>query len=265
MSKLQEVHGMMEHTAARVSGSPRDWMAYLDTASRLYRYSFTDNLLIHEQRPDATACAELEVWNEKMNRWVNRGAKGIALIDDRGPRRRLRYVFDIADTHMGRGGKTPFLWELQKRHEDEVLSHLVREYGLEDGEAPTLPDALLAIAAQMTDENMDEALYGIGYELEDTFLEGMDEHYVRTQFRNLVVNSTFYMLARRCGLDVGAYIEEEDFIGITDFNRLSVLSFIGNATSEIAEPVLKDIGRTIRGIVIEEHRRAQEEQLQKER
>ena len=264
MSKLQEVHGMMEHTAARVSGSPRDWMAYLDTASRLYRYSFTDNLLIHEQRPDATACAELEVWNEKMNRWVNRGAKGIALIDDRGPRRRLRYVFDIADTHMGRGGKTPFLWELQKRHEDEVLSHLVREYGLEDGEAPTLPDALLAIAAQMTDENMDEALYGIGYELEDTFLEGMDEHYVRTQFRNLVVNSTFYMLARRCGLDVGAYIEEEDFIGITDFNRLSVLSFIGNATSEIAEPVLKDIGRTIRGIVIEEHRRAQEEQLQKE-
>ena len=108
MSKLQEIRGLMEYTAEEVCRSPRDWMKYLDTAAKLYRYSFADNLLIHIQRPDAIACAELELWNQKMNRWVNRGAKGIALIDDTGPRRKLRYVFDISDTHMVRGGRTPF-------------------------------------------------------------------------------------------------------------------------------------------------------------
>ena len=100
-------------------------MSYLDVAARLYRYSFTDTLLIHAQRPDATACAELELWNQKMSRWVNRGAKGIALLDDTGPRTKLRYVFDIADTHLVRGGRTPLLWNLNSHeHEQAILDHL---------------------------------------------------------------------------------------------------------------------------------------------
>ena len=109
MAMLNEIRGLAEYEAKAVTSSPRDWMGYLDTAAKLYRYSFPDTLLIHAQRPDATACASLELWNGKMNRWVNRGAKGIALIDDTGPTRRLRYVFDISDTHMVRGGRTPNL------------------------------------------------------------------------------------------------------------------------------------------------------------
>ena len=113
MPQINDIRELAQQNARYVSNSPQDWMSYLDVAARLYRYSFTDTLLIHAQRPDATACAELELWNQKMSRWVNRGAKGIALLDDTGPRTKLRYVFDIADTHLVRGGKTPLLWNLQ--------------------------------------------------------------------------------------------------------------------------------------------------------
>ena len=109
MPQINDIRELAQQNARYVSNSPQDWMSYLDVAARLYRYSFTDTLLIHAQRPDATACAEMELWNQKMSRWVNRGAKGIALLDDTGPRTRLRYVFDIADTHLVRGGRTPLL------------------------------------------------------------------------------------------------------------------------------------------------------------
>ena len=105
MSKLQDIRDLAQEHAVSVSGSPRDWMDYMDTASRLYRYSFSDQLLIHAQHPEATACASLELWNEKMFRWVNRGARGIALLDETGQHTRLRYVFDISDTHMVAGGR----------------------------------------------------------------------------------------------------------------------------------------------------------------
>lgn len=114
MAKINDIRVLAEETASDAASSPRDWMAYLDTAAKLYRYPFADNLLIHAQRSQANACAELETWNEKMGRWVNRGAKGIALIDDTGPRQRLRYVFDIEDTHMVRGGRTPYLWKMEE-------------------------------------------------------------------------------------------------------------------------------------------------------
>lgn len=105
MSKLQDIRDLAQEHAVSVSGSPRDWMDYMDTASRLYRYSFSDQLLIHAQHPEATACASLELWNEKMFRWVNRGARGIALLDETGQHTRLRYVFDISDTHMVAGAE----------------------------------------------------------------------------------------------------------------------------------------------------------------
>ena len=110
MAKIHDIRMLAEETASEISASPRDWLGFLDTASRLYRYPFGDAILIHAQRPSATACTELELWNEKMGRWVNRGAKGIALIDDTGPRQRLRYVFDVADTHAVRGGRTCLLY-----------------------------------------------------------------------------------------------------------------------------------------------------------
>ena len=108
MSKLQDIRELAQEHATSVSSSPRDWMGYMDTAARLYRYPFTDQLLIHAQHPQATACASLELWNEKMFRWVNRGARGIALLDENGHNTRLRYVFDISDTHMVAGGRSPY-------------------------------------------------------------------------------------------------------------------------------------------------------------
>ena len=108
MSKLQDIRNLVQEHAVSVSSSPGNWMDYMDTASRLYRYSFSDQLLIHAQRPDATACASLELWNEKMLRWVNRGARGIALFDETWQNTKLRYVFDISDTHMVAGGRSPY-------------------------------------------------------------------------------------------------------------------------------------------------------------
>ena len=252
MARLQEIRGLAEYTAKDVSSSPKDWMKYLDTAAKLYRYPFSDTLLIHAQRPDATACVSLEAWNQRMGRWVNRGAKGIALIDDTGPRRQLRYVFDVSDTHMVKGGRTPNLWQLQKEQEEAVLDHLADAYGLEGGDTEGLSNALMAVASYMAEENLEEAMEGLQYEIEDSFLYGLDEDSIRVMFRELYSNSAFYILSRRCGIDPMEYLEEEHFFGITDFNRLSVLSFLGNAVSQLVEPILMDIGKTIRKIQMEE-------------
>ena len=252
MARLQEIRGLAEYTAKDVSSSPKDWMKYLDTAAKLYRYPFSDTLLIHAQRPDATACVSPEAWNQRMGRWVNRGAKGIALIDDTGPRRQLRYVFDVSDTHMVKGGRTPNLWQLQKEQEEAVLDHLADAYGLEGGDTESLSNALMAVASYMAEANLEEAMEGLQYEIEDSFLYGLDEDSIRVMFRELYSNSAFYILSRRCGIDPMEYLEEEHFFGITDFNRLSVLSFLGNAVSQLVEPILMDIGKTIRKIQMEE-------------
>lgn len=256
MAKINEIRELAEFKAKEVTSSPRDWMKYLDTAAKLYRYSFPDALLIHAQRPDATACASLELWNGKLNRWVNRGAKGIALIDDTGPRRRLKYVFDISDTHMGIGGRTPNLWRMEDVQKEAVLDHLAETYGLSEGDVSSLPAALSAIAYQMTGENLEEAMDGLLYETEGTFLEGLDGDTIRVEFRRLLMNSAFYTLSVRCGTDPMEYLEEEDFSGITDYNALPVLTFLGNAVGQLVEPVLVDIGRTVRRILIEESQKS---------
>ncbi len=259
MAKINDIRFLARETAKEVSGSPRDWMGYLDTASRLYRYPFSDTLLIHAQRPEATACAELEVWNEKMRRWVNRGAKGIALIDDTGPRLVLRYVFDVSDTHPVKGGKTPYLWRLKEEQQEMLLNHLADTYGLDGDGASDLAAALRQIAEEMAADGLEEAMDGIGYAIPGTFLEGLDDNTIRVEFRTLLTNSAFYSLARRCSLEPMEYLEEADFSSITDYNELSALAFLGNATSQLVEPILRDIGRTIRQAELEEWRKQAEE------
>ena len=247
MPQINDIRELAQQNARYVSNSPQDWMSYLDVAARLYRYSFTDTLLIHAQRPDATACAELELWNQKMSRWVNRGAKGIALLDDTGPRTKLRYVFDIADTHLVRGGKTPLLWNLDSHeHEQAILDHLADTYGL--FQTDSMNAALLELAQQLTADNLDEAMDGLAYEVADTFLEELDEDNIRVRFRELMTNSIFYTLSRRCGQEPMDVLDDDDFIRIVDFNKLPVLSFLGNAVSEQCEAVLFDIGREMRKI-----------------
>ena len=252
MAHLDEIRGLAEYHATRISSSPRDWMNYLDTAARLYRYPFMDQLLIHAQRPKATACASLELWNEKMLRWVNRGAKGIALLDETMQKTRLRYVFDIQDTHKVKGGRTPYLWQLQEKQQDALLNHLEEVYGLEAKDAGNLSDALMATAKYMVEENLDEYLDGLTYMTEGTYLEELEEDTIRSEFRSLLTDSIYYTLASRCGLDPLERQEEMDFVHITDYNSLSVLTFIGNATSMASESVLVDIGRFVHRISLEE-------------
>ena len=255
MSKLQDIRDLAQEHAVSVSGSPRDWMDYMDTASRLYRYSFSDQLLIHAQHPEATACASLELWNEKMFRWVNRGARGIALLDETGQHTRLRYVFDISDTHMVAGGRSPYLWQMQEHQREEILTHLAEVYALEEKDTATLQDALMAVAREMVSDNLEEYLDGLEYAVEGTYLEDLDEVTIRSDFRQLATDSVYYMLSRRCGLDPMELLEEEDFMHITDYNRLSVLTFLGNAASQLSESILIDIGRTVHKISLEEARK----------
>ena len=247
MAKFNDIRELAQQNARWVSNSPKDWMNYLDVAARLYRYSFKDTLLIHAQRPDATACAELEVWNKKMNRWVNRGAKGIALLDDASPRAKLRYVFDIADTHLVQGGRTPILWRIDdSEHQQMILDHLADTYALT--QTDSMNAALMELAQQLTAENLEEAMDGLEYEVTDTFLEGLDEDNLRVRFRELMTNSIFYTLSRRCEQEPLEVLDDEDFIRIVDFNQLPVLTFLGNAVSEQCEAVLRDIGREMQKI-----------------
>ena len=255
MSKLQDIRDLAQEHAVSVSGSPRDWMDYMDTASRLYRYSFSDQLLIHAQHPEATACASLELWNEKMFRWVNRGARGIALLDETGQHTRLRYVFDISDTHMVAGGRSPYLWQMQEHQREEILTHLAEVYALEEKDTATLQDALMAVAREMVNDNLEEYLDGLEYAVEGTYLEDLDEVTIRSDFRQLATDSVYYLLSRRCGLDPMELLEEEDFMHITDYNRLSVLTFLGNAASQLSESILIDIGKTVHKISLEEARK----------
>ena len=255
MSKLQDIRDLAQEHAVSVSGSPRDWMDYMDTASRLYRYSFSDQLLIHAQHPEATACASLELWNEKMFRWVNRGARGIALLDETGQHTRLRYVFDISDTHMVAGGRSPYLWQMQEHQREEILTHLAEVYALEEKDTATLQDALMAVAREMVSDNLEEYLDGLEYAVEGTYLEDLDEVTIRSDFRQLATDSVYYLLSRRCGLDPMELLEEEDFMHITDYNRLSVLTFLGNAASQLSESILIDIGKTVHKISLEEARK----------
>ncbi len=263
MSKLQDIRNLIQEHAVSVSSSPGDWMDYMDTASRLYRYSFSDQLLIHAQRPDATACASLELWNEKMLRWVNRGARGIALFDETWQNTKLRYVFDISDTHMVAGGRSPYLWQMQEHQREEILTHLEEVYGLEEKDTATLQDALMAVAREMVSDNLEEYLDGLEYAVENTYLEDLDEVTIRSDFRQLVTDSVYYMLSRRCGLEPMELLEEEDFMHITDYNHLSALTFLGNAVSQLSESILIDIGRIVHKISLEEARK--EVEISKER
>ena len=182
-----------------------------------------------------------------MNRWVNRGAKGIALLDDASPRAKLRYVFDIADTHLVQGGRTPILWRIDySEHQQIILDHLADTYALT--QTDSMNAALMELAQQLTAENLEEAMDGLEYEVAETFLEGLDEDNLRVRFRELMTNSIFYTLSRRCGQEPLKVLDDEDFIRIVDFNQLPVLTFLGNAVSEQCEAVLRDIGREMQKI-----------------
>ena len=264
MAKLQEIQYLADDEAKKISSSPRDWMGYLDMAARLYRYPFSDTMLIHAQRKGASACASLEDWNEKVGRWVKRGAKGIALFDDSGTKLKLKYVFDVSDTRLVQGGWTPVLWKMEERHEAEVLSYLSDTYEITKEASGNLNLALMETASHTVQENLEDAMQGLKYASEGTYLEGLGEDALRVCFRELLKNSIFYALSVRCGLDPMEYLEEEGFAGITDFNSLAALTVFGNVASSLTEPVLMGIGRTVKKICLKEEQKALENRTRTE-
>ena len=245
-TKYQMISMLAEETAKQIARNGQEWMKYLDTAARLYKYPFNEQMLIYAQRPDASACASLETWNEKMNCWVNRGAKGIALIDTDSERPRLKYVFDVSDVHKARRiGRDPYLWELREEHKDVVLARLENIYGETDAQMP-FEKRLIELAERIASDYYEELLPEIGYVREGSFLEELDELNVGIRLRDTLASSIAYTILSRCGADMEQWKEELDFDNISEFNTTKTLSVLGSATTEMCKPLLMEIGNTIR-------------------
>ena len=234
---------MAEKVTTQLTGSWQEWAGFLTTASRLYKYPFHEQLMIYAQRPDATACAEYDLWNEKMGRYVRRGSKGIALVDDSGDRPRLRYVFDISDTGTREHSRTPWLWQLEEHHLDSVQAMLERTYEVSgDG----LAGQLTEVAGKLAEEYWNEHRQDFLYIVDDSFLEEYDEFNIGVQFKAAATVSISYALMSRCGLEPERYFDHEDFMAIFDFNTPSTIGALGTAVSQINQQVLRQIGVTVR-------------------
>ena len=243
-SNVQALAQMADHAATQITASHTDWIDFLKTAARLYKYPYHEQLMIFAQRPDATACAGYEVWNEKMRRYIRRGRKGIALIDDSGDRPRIRYVFDISDTGGRENSRRPYLWQYRPEHEDTITVALEQEYGVpcERGFA----DQLEQIAGQMAKEYWEDHQYDILHIVDGSFLEEYDEFNIGAQFRNAAAVSMAYALMSRCGLKPDEHFEHEDFLSIFDFNTPDTVAALGTAVSEGSQRVLRQIEVTIK-------------------
>ena len=242
-SKAQIYAHIADETAVRLTGSWQEWAAFLTTASRLYKYPYHEQLLIYAQRPDATACAEYDLWNEKMGRYVRRGSRGIALVDDSGDRPRLRYVFDVSDTGERPNSRRPWLWTMEPEHEVLVSAMLERQYGVAD---PDLPQQLANVAGKLADEYWNDHGRDILYNIDGSFLEEYDDFNIAVQFKSAAAISITYALMSRCGLEPEQYFEHEDFMAIFDFNTPATVAALGTAVSQASQQVLRQIGVTIR-------------------
>ena len=244
MKKYDMISALSEQTAKEVVRNEESWRGYLNTASRLYKYPFKDQLLIYAQRPDAQACASIEVWNEKMHCWVNKGAKGIALIDDEN-HKKLRYVFDISDVHKARRiGRFPHLWEMREEHKEAVLNHLVKTYGETDREAG-FAGRIREIADRIAEDCYKEIAEGMEYLKEESFLEEFDELNVEIRIRETLADSIAYTVLKRCGMEENELAEEISFPYIHEFNTVETLSQIGTNISDLAKTILMEIGKAI--------------------
>ena len=244
-SKIEYITELSQSTAHNLSRNAEHWRDFLITAAALYKYEFPDQLLIHAQRPDATACAELDIWNKRMNRYVNRGAKGIALIDDSGNATRLRYVFDISDTRPSRYGtsRTPYRWEVTEENTGHILSMLHNRYGVSN---KYFTDAVKRSAQKLVNDNLDEYVHEIMQSKADSFMEEMDRVNIRKNFRELAVNSVEYCVLTRFGYKANDFIPLDDFSAVCDFNTIDTMAVLGTAVSSLSEEILRDTERSIR-------------------
>lgn len=260
MTKYEKISVLAKETARSIGENKESWMNYLDVASRLYKYPFEDQILIYAQRPDATACAPLEMWNEKMFCWVNRGAKGIALIDQESDYPRLRYVFDVSDVHKARRiGKSPFIWNIREEHEEGILAALERIYGATNQDS-SFEDRIYQISKRIADDYYEEIVDDLIDVSAGSYLEDLDGDTVSLRLRETLEQSVCYTVLKRCGFDMAEYEGEFPFDYIHEFNTLRTLSVLGSATSELCEPMLIQIGRSIARY--ERKRQSRESQIQ---
>ena len=241
-TKAEMYAQMAEKVAVQLTGSWQEWAGFLTTAARLYKYPYYEQLMIYAQRPDATACAEYDLWNDRMGRYVRRGSKGIALVDDSGDRPRLRYVFDISDTGTREHSRTPWLWQLEERHIEPVSAMLERNYDVGSND---LAQQLADVAAKLAEEYWDEHRQDILYIVDGSFLEEYDEYNIEVQFKSAATVSITYALMSRCGLEPEQYFGHEDFMPIFDFNTPAAIGALGTAVSQVNQQVLRQIGVTI--------------------
>ena len=241
-TKAEMYAQMAEKVAVQLTGSWQEWTGFLTTAARLYKYPFHEQMMIYAQRPDATACAEYDLWNNRMGRYVRRGSKGIALVDDSGDRPRLRYVFDISDTGRRENSRTPWLWTLEERHIGPLSAMLERNYDVSSND---LAQQLADVAAKLAEEYWDEHRQDILYIVDGSFLEEYDEYNIEVQFKSAATVSITYALMSRCGLEPEQYFGHEDFMPIFDFNTPAAIGALGTAVSQVNQQVLRQIGVTI--------------------
>ena len=225
--------------------APDQWRAFLASACRNYRLSFDEQLLVYAQRPDATAVLEIERWNRQFGRWVNRGANGIAVFDgEHNGKPRLKYYFDISDTHEARFPRPVPLWTVREEYAPDIIETLENSFGeLEHKE--DLGEALLSAAKNAVEDNMPDYLSELKTLTEGSFLEELDELNLEVEYRRAVQNSIGYMLLVRCGLDPSEYFEDEDFRDVLNFNTPQTLNALGVATGDISQMCLSAISRTV--------------------
>ena len=243
-SKVQLYAQMADRTAEQITGSYQKWTAFLTTAARLYKYPYNEQLMIFAQRPEATACAEYDLWNKQMRRYVRRGSKGIALVDTSSDQPKLRYVFDVSDTSGGESSRRPYLWEYRQEHREVVSAALEQRFDVsgENG----LADQMERVAAQLVDEYWHDNWRDIVGIVDGSFLESYDDFNIGAAFRNAAVVSTTYALLSRCGMQPGDYFEHEDFLNVFDFNTPQTVAALGTAISQSSELVLRQIEVTIK-------------------
>ena len=243
-NKLQAYAGQAERTARQITGSHLAWTAFMTTAARLYKYPYNEQLMIYMQRPEATACAEYDFWNEKMGRYVRRGSTGIALIDATGYKPRLKYVFDVSDTGGKENAHRVNLWELKDAHTDSVSAMLERNYSVSGKNG--LAEQFESVASQLAAEYWRDHSRDILGIVADSYLEEYDDYNIEVAFKNAAVVSITYSLMSRCGMQPEDHFEHEDFFSIFDFNTPRTVAALGTAVSEINEQVLRQIEVTIR-------------------
>lgn len=241
IEKITALQSVAESGVRRMWENTDYYMSFLRMSGQLYKYSFKDKVLIHENRPNAIACAEFDTWtNSDINRYIRRGSKGIPLITDRNGRLDIRYVFDFTDTGArDERSKEPFFWKITENNENAVLSALGTA-------ASNIPDALIEKAHEIVSEQMDNYFGYFGDCIEDTFLEELDEFALQSEFQNLLEKSIAYSLLSRCGYNTDLYIDKEDFSTLYEFNGIGVMTVLGTAVSDLSEQVLRNIERTLK-------------------